>query len=351
MCAGASGSSARPRDIEARPPLHAVRLAREGPTFRSVMELVEGATLAARLARGPMAVDLAVRCAAEIADALASAHAAGIVHRDLKPANIMLTRSGVKLLDFGLARLRPAPATRPSADESTEALLTMRGVLLGTLAYMAPEQMRGDEVDGRTDLFAFGAVVYEMIAGERAFAADSQAALIAAILERDPPALTRARRSGAHALEHGGPLHARIPFFFVAGRTRATSARAKESGGERDGRRGPLTGCAGRAAMVGARSWALAAALVGLAVWRFSRAAWPSAGDSGGDRVMDSPMPGTGLRPAHSRPAAPRGDVNEIWPGCRSSRQRTQPDLAREEQVARQTRTSSSHLSGLLDDR
>jgi serine/threonine protein kinase len=152
-----------------------------------VMELLHGETLAMRLARGPLPVDQAVRSAVEIAEALAAAHALDVVHRDLKPANIMLTASGVKLLDFGLARWRgpvvPGGTTGAGADGAAR---STGGLVMGTLPYMAPEQVRGEAVDARTDLFAFGAVLYEMLTGARAFAADSQAALIAAILDHDP---------------------------------------------------------------------------------------------------------------------------------------------------------------------
>ena len=148
-----------------------------------VMELLDGETLAARLKRGPVPLAEALQIAREIIEALAAAHAVDIVHRDLKPANIMLTAKGVKLLDFGLARLRVTAGT--TTDDS----LTVEGLVLGTLPYMSPEQVRGEETDARADLFAFGAVLYEMVTGERAFAADSQAALAVAILERDPPPL------------------------------------------------------------------------------------------------------------------------------------------------------------------
>ena len=122
----------------------------------------------------------------EIADALGAAHDQGIVHRDLKPANVMLTRSGVKLLDFGLAQLRDSEGPGHQSPGSSDAPLTSAGMVLGTLPYMAPEQLRGEEADPRADIFAFGAVLHEMLTGARAFAAESPAALIAAVLEREP---------------------------------------------------------------------------------------------------------------------------------------------------------------------
>jgi len=154
-----------------------------------VMELLDGETLAAHLRRGALPLGQAIEVAIGILDALGAAHAMGIVHRDLKPANIMLTRSGVKLLDFGLARLTAARAAGQAAIPSVEDSLTASGSVFGTMPYMAPEQIRGDDADARTDLFAFGTVFYEMLTGRRAFDARSQPALIAAILEQDPPAI------------------------------------------------------------------------------------------------------------------------------------------------------------------
>jgi serine/threonine protein kinase len=176
----------------------------EGTDFL-VMELLEGDTLAARLASGPLPLDEVLRYGVQIADALAGAHRQGIVHRDLKPANIFLARSGapsglpvVKLLDFGLAKaaIGFAGAGVPrkpggSGDLATrEQPLTGTGSILGTLQYMAPEQLEGKEADFRTDFFAFGAVLYEMATGKKAFGDGSQASIITAIMSSSPPAIS-----------------------------------------------------------------------------------------------------------------------------------------------------------------
>lgn len=161
---------------------------REGDTDYLVMEYVDGETLAARLQRGRLPVDQALTYGLDIADALLAAHRAGIVHRDLKPGNIMLSPGGAKLLDFGLAkRQRPAVVGDAGAGAST---LTQTGTILGTVQYMAPEQLEGREADERTDIFAFGVLLYEMVTARRAFEAESDAALIGQILHRDPPALS-----------------------------------------------------------------------------------------------------------------------------------------------------------------
>ena len=157
-----------------------------------VMEYLDGDTLAQRLRKGPLPLDQVLRYAIEIADALDKAHRKGVTHRDLKPGNIMLTKTGTKLLDFGLAKLRQdaAPATPLSQLPTASDPLTVQGSIVGTLQYMAPEQLEGGEVDPRTDIFAFGAVVYEMATGKRAFEGKSQASLIAKILETDPPPMS-----------------------------------------------------------------------------------------------------------------------------------------------------------------
>ncbi len=155
-----------------------------------VMEYLDGETLTARLARGKLPLDQALQYGIQIADALAAAHKAGIVHRDLKPANVMLTKSGAKLLDFGLAK--PHEQTVVSGQTLTSAEpLTSKGMILGTLQYMAPEQLEGKEADTRTDIFAFGAVLYETATGQKAFAGPSHPAIIAEILDRDPAPVSR----------------------------------------------------------------------------------------------------------------------------------------------------------------
>src|SRR5947199_5007062 len=165
----------------------------EGTAFL-VMEYLEGETLAQRLSKGPIPVEQTLGYAIEIAGALDKAHRQGIVHRDLKPGNVMLTKAGAKLLDFGLARTGVAPVsgsleTRLSsipAGAPLDAPLTARGTILGTFQYMAPEQIEGMEADARTDIWAFGCVLYEMLSGRRAFEGKSQVSLLGAILEREP---------------------------------------------------------------------------------------------------------------------------------------------------------------------
>ena len=163
-----------------------------GQTFL-VMEHLVGQTLAVRLGKGPLPLEQVLEVATQIAEGLAAAHKQGIVHRDLKPANVMLTKTGVRLLDFGLARLtahgeRPAVGGLTSAP--TEAApLTGVGTIMGTLPYMAPEQVEGKTADARTDLWALGAIVYEMLSGVRAFQASTPTGLVGAILERDPAPL------------------------------------------------------------------------------------------------------------------------------------------------------------------
>ncbi len=179
---------------------------REGETEYLVMEYLEGETLSDRLGRGALALEQTLRYGTEIADALDKAHRQGIVHRDLKPGNVMITKSGVKLLDFGLAK-----AMAPAAPQSgltalptavgTAANLTEAGTILGTFQYMAPEQLEGREADGRSDIFAFGAVLYEMATGRKAFSGASQASLIGAILHTEPAPISTIQSASPPALD------------------------------------------------------------------------------------------------------------------------------------------------------
>ena len=170
-----------------------------------VMECLEGEALAARLKKGPLPLAQVLQYGTEIADALDKAHCSGVMHRDLKPGNIMLTASGAKLLDFGLAKLNAGVA--PAADTLTEITagdrkLTEKGTILGTFQYMAPEQLEGKEADVRTDIFAFGVVLYEMATGKPAFSGKSKASLIAAILEQNPPPISSHQSMAPLALDH-----------------------------------------------------------------------------------------------------------------------------------------------------
>src|ERR1700737_4653650 len=152
-----------------------------GPNYL-VMEYIEGTQL-----KGPLPLDKAIEYSGQILDALDAAHRKGITHRDLKPANILVTKQGIKLLDFGLAK----QTVRLGEDEPTKAL-TDQGQIIGTLQYMSPEQLQGKEADARSDLFSFGCVLYEMLTGKRAFEGQSAASVIAAILEREPVPLQEA---------------------------------------------------------------------------------------------------------------------------------------------------------------
>jgi serine/threonine protein kinase/tetratricopeptide (TPR) repeat protein len=165
----------------------------QGDSDFLVMEYLEGETLAERLERGPLPLDEVLRYASEIADALDKAHSEGVTHRDLKPGNIMLTSTGSKLLDFGLAKLRrdnSALAFLSGVPTPTDTI-SAPGAVIGTLSYMAPEQLEGREVSARTDIFAFGTVVHEMITGKKAFAGQSGASVIAAILKEKPTPLSQ----------------------------------------------------------------------------------------------------------------------------------------------------------------
>ncbi|HVI11125.1 MAG TPA: serine/threonine-protein kinase, partial [Candidatus Binatia bacterium] len=158
-----------------------------------VMEYLEGETLADRLRKGPLPIDQVLKFGAEICEGLEKAHRSGVVHRDLKPGNIMLTKTGAKLMDFGLAKssiVTPAASVSSLTVTMSTPLgshpLTAQGTVVGTFQYMAPEQVEGKEADARSDIFALGAVLYEMTTGKRAFEGKTAASAMAAVLERDP---------------------------------------------------------------------------------------------------------------------------------------------------------------------
>ncbi|MGB6430516.1 MAG: protein kinase [Candidatus Acidiferrales bacterium] len=186
-------------------------IGREGDTDFLVMELVEGETLAARIEKGPLPSDQVLRLGSEIADALDKAHRLGITHRDLKPGNIMLTKSGIKLLDFGLAKFS-APAAAGAVPDAATMLttrlpavpskpLTQEGSIVGTYQYMSPEQLEGAEADARSDIFSFGAVLYEMATGKRAFDGKTTASVIAAVLAAEPKPISALQPMTPPALE------------------------------------------------------------------------------------------------------------------------------------------------------
>jgi serine/threonine protein kinase len=334
-----------------------------------VMELLEGETLAARLAKGPMSVGLALKVSLEILEALAAAHAVGIVHRDLKPANIMLTKSGAKLLDFGLARLRltgiGAAPLKPPIDDT----LSATGLIVGTVPYMAPEQVRGEETDARTDLFAFGAVFYEMLTGRRAFSAASEPALIAAILEQDPAPVTslqplapRALQDLVHAClakdraerwQHAQDVllslrsiaEGRVPTDSVAPPPKFGFLR----------RNGPFASILPGLPHLG---WAIVAVVVGLSAWalgRSSQAPVPAANPRPVVVLMDSPLEGRVYDPRTR--AAGGTNADDVSDALRDlaiviSKENTSPIWHREEQVIQQNPDLVvSHLSCLYDQR
>jgi Tol biopolymer transport system component/predicted Ser/Thr protein kinase len=246
-----------------------------------VMEYLEGETLAQRLLKGPLPLERVLQYAIEIADALDKAHRKGITHRDLKPGNIMLTKSGAKLLDFGLAKLRQEAAhATPLSQLPTADAITAQGTILGTLQYMAPEQLEGKEADARTDIFAFGVVVYEMATGKRAFEGKTQASVIAKILETEPPPISSLQPMTPPLLDHvvktclakepderwqsASDLCRELKWIAEGGTQVASMAAAPPKGLHALGRRGLIV-------VLGAL--VLCAAVTGLAVWNLKPAA------------------------------------------------------------------------------
>jgi Tol biopolymer transport system component len=248
-----------------------------------VMEYVAGETLATHLQRGPLPLDQLLPLASQIADALHRAHRAGIVHRDLKPANVMLTSAGAKLLDFGLAAIRPpglafagvsSHAEEGQSPTRTVAQdpLTGEGTILGTLHYMAPEQLEGRPTDARTDIFALGALIYEMTTGRRAFDGDTPVTVISAILKDTPLPLRQVELRAPVALErltHACLVKDPEHRFQSAHDVRMQLAWLQQDRLERS----PEVVGGGRSNAAFARRWGLAAAVLAMLVW-FGYASW-----------------------------------------------------------------------------
>ena len=181
-------------------------IGREGSVEFLVMEHLEGESLEARLRRGPLAIEEALRIAIQIAGALDAAHRKGITHRDLKPGNVILTRSGAKLLDFGLAKFTPVVEVSGTATTRliNDPPITEKGTILGTFQYMSPEQLEGKETDARSDIFSFGALLFEMVTGRKSFEASSRASLIAAVISANPPPVSTLQPMASPALARTG---------------------------------------------------------------------------------------------------------------------------------------------------
>ena len=285
-----------------------------------VMELLEGQTLADRLGKGALPLDQALRYGAEIADALDRAHRQGIVHRDLKPANVMLTSSGVKVLDFGLAKaLGPSPATASLTEIPTEMPLTEAGTVLGTVQYMAPEQLEGKEADGRTDIFALGLLLYEMVTGRTAFSGATRASLIGAILRDDPAPISREQPLSPRALD-------RVVAICLAKEPEERWQTARDVALQIEGIRQdrsasePVSAAPSRRRRLsGALPWAIAAAAIAFAVFSLFRGARPA---SRPDvmRTFMLPPPGTNFEyGANSAPGTVSPDGRRLVFGAREA--------------------------------
>jgi Tol biopolymer transport system component len=291
---------------------------REGETEYLVMELLEGQTLSDRLAKGPLPLDQALRLGAQIADALENAHRQGIVHRDLKPGNVMLTSSGAKVLDFGLAKaLGPTPSVASLTALPTETPLTEAGMVLGTVQYMAPEQLEGKEADARTDIFALGLVLFEMTTGKKAFSGATRASLIGSILRDDPAPISREQTLAPRALD-------RVVAICLAKEPEERWQTAKDVALQLEGIRQERSAPEGAVAAPGPRfsrflPWVVAAAAFVLAAWGLTRGARPVSQPSP-IRTLLLPPPGTGFNyGANSAPAVIAPDEKRLVFGTRDA--------------------------------
>ena len=329
-----------------------------------VMELIDGETLSSRLHRGALPVDQALEVAVEILDALSCAHESGVVHRDLKPANVMLTKSGVKLLDFGLARLSTPGVAGHSSAANDEEPLTAPGLVLGTVPYMSPEQVRGEDADARSDIFSFGAVFYELLSGRRAFNAASGPAQIAAILQQEPPpladdapypALDRLLRgclakSPQERWQHAGDVALALRALGKGPERSASPSSGQKSAPSASWPPGPRWRLHA--------GWAAVATLLAAGVWLAApapRAVGPAANAEPVVVLMDSPLEGRVYDP---RTLAAGGtnadDITDALRGLPVTiyKENTSPMWHREENVRHQNPDLIvSHLSCLYDQR
>jgi Protein kinase domain len=335
---------------------------READTEYLVMEYLEGETLSDRLAKGPLPLEEALRYGIEIADALDEAHRSGIVHRDLKPSNVMLAKSGVKLLDFGLAKALPSPGGRGVGGEGLTSLptqqdLTQEGTILGTFQYMAPEQVEGKEADSRTDIFAFGATLYEMGTGRKAFSGATQASLIAAIMTSEPTPISTFQPTSPPALD-------RLVKTCLAKDREKRWQNARDVGlelrwVEHDlGRsREPSAGGGTRSLWRVHAVWATVAIALALLAWfgRPPRPRTPPPNPRPVIVLMDSPLPGRVYDPRTE--AAGGTNADDLTDALRTlpvviQKETTSPLWHREDQVVRQNPDLVvSHLSCLYDSR
>jgi len=332
---------------------------REGETEYLVMELLEGETLSDRLAKGPLPPEQTLQYGVEIAEALDTAHRRGIVHRDLKPGNVMLTPSGMKLLDFGLAKvLAPAVPVQSLTSAPTFAKdVTQEGTILGTISYMTPEQLEGKEADARTDIFAFGCVLYEMATGKKAFSGATQASLVSAIMTSEPAPISTIEPMSPPALD-------RVVKTCLAKDRENRWQNARDIGlelrwVEQDLAR-PKAGTAGGGTQFRWRThavWATVAITLALLAWagRRQRPGAPPPNPRPVIVLMDSPLPGRVYDPRTE--AAGGTNADDLTDVLRTLpvvilKETTSPSWHREDQVLRQNPDLVvSHLSCLYDRR
>ena len=329
----------------------------EGDAEYLVMEYLEGETLADRLAKGALPLETTLRYGQEIADALDKAHRQGIVHRDLKPANVMLTKSGVKLLDFGLAKAIPPASPQSATSLPTQQGLTQQGTILGTFQYMAPEQLEGKDADARTDIFALGATLYEMATGKNAFSGATQASLVSAIMTSEPAPISTIQPMSPPGLD-------RVVKTCLAKDRENRWQNARDVGLELrwveqdlDRPKASAAGGGTRFRWLTHAVWATVAITLALLAWagRRERSGAPPPNPRPVIVLMDSPLPGRVYDPRTE--AAGGTNADDLTDALRTlpvviHKETTSPSWHREDQVVRQNPDLVvSHLSCLYDER